>query len=97
MSKKYYRVVKDHPFWELGAIISNESNEDYYLTTNDIFMKQDADGDDFESARGFSSDIVEYSDFFERVYPMGKLEKAMFGNKKQAQAAASALYKGGKN
>lgn len=96
MSVKYYKVVKDHPFWETGAIVSNEDVETNYKAINDIFMKQYTDSEDFEPSLSFKALVVEYSDFFERVYQMGKLEKMLFGTKKQAQAAAMALYKGDK-
>jgi len=94
MSTKYYRVVKDHPAFETDAILSNEKNSERYSPVTDIFYKE-IKGCELPDSGYYEVDIlVEYqAEWFERVYPIGKLEKMAFGNKKQAQAAAAALYK----
>lgn len=90
MSVKYYRVLKDTPLWNEGAIISNEVSS-RYSAVNDLWDALDLNNE------YLTCHIIESpnnSQFFERVYPVGKLEKMLFGNKKQAQAAASVMYKG---
>lgn len=89
---KYYRIIKDHPTWETGSIISNEEDSEQYRPVDEVFVK------DIEGITGSwyeGNALVENQpEWFERVYPIGALEKMVFGNKKQAQAAAAALYKG---
>ena len=89
---KYYKVIKDHPLFEVGAIVYNEDDTSQYVPINRVWYKElrNINMDDFYECQN----IVENSkDFFEEVYPIGNLKKMMFGNKKQAQAAAAALYK----
>lgn len=90
MSKKYYRVVKEHPVWVVGAIIENDCGD--YSAIDDVFVN------DFKGLEHYfeTDSVVEQSDWFEQVYPISDLKKKLFGSKKQAQAAAAALYKGDK-
>lgn len=91
---KYYRVSKPTFLWDEGAIIEfheEDGCDGGYRAINDLWDACDEVKDEYISAR-----IVEHKDnesWFERVYPIGKLEKMVFGSKKQAQAAASTLYK----
>lgn len=71
---KYYRIIKDHPLWEVGAILSNDdSDRDNYSPIEDIWCKvpkteEYADG----------SQLVENQpEFYERVYK-DKLDKLVF-------------------
>lgn len=62
---KYYKVIKDTPLWEEGAILHNKGkNSEYgYDAIEDIWDKHKKMGE------YLSSDIVEDSpEFFERVY-----------------------------
>lgn len=94
MSKNYYRVLKETPLWEEGAIIENNGEGGGYRPIDSVFVK-DVKGIDDSWYEG--DDAVENQpDWFERVYPIGKLNKTAFGTKKQAQAAAAALYEGDK-
>lgn len=93
MATKYYRVKQTNFMWDEGAILHHRDGDSGYTAINDLWNHADLKGE-FISCR-----IIEDPanlDFFERVYPIGKLEKMVFGDKKQAQAAAAALYKGGK-
>lgn len=86
---KFYRVVKDHPAFEVGAILQREEGDDSYSPVSDVFVKEikDVDLSDFAE----DATLVEgQAEWFEKVYPIGKLEKMLFGNRKQAQAAMSA-------
>ena len=90
---KYYRVKKQTFMWDEGAIISDESSAGRYVSTSDVWDRIPG------MSEYISANIIEHennSDFFEQVWPMGKLEKAVFGSRKQAQAAAAAVYKGDK-
>lgn len=89
---KYFRVIKEHPLWEVGAIISNEKKPTSYSPVVSVWNKFD----DMETWTEGATLVEQQDEWFERVYPLGKLEKMVFGDKKQAQAAASALYKGDK-
>lgn len=82
---KYYRVKKDHPFWEVGAIISNEEDKKTYHAVEDIWDKIKMDKD----SEGKDKKYVEYtmvvenaSDFFERVYK-SSTDKLMFKTAEQ--------------
>lgn len=93
MSKKYYRLIKEHPVWEVGAIVQQQDGDKgSYEPVDTIWNKDIFDEEDLTEYKT----VVEKTPWFERVYPIGKLEKMMFGTKKQAQAAAEALYKGDK-
>lgn len=74
---KYYRVIKDHPCWETGAILSNKDNErDGYSPIEDIWMKI-AKTDDYVDGK----ELVENQpEFYERVYK-DSLDKALFYTK----------------
>ena len=93
---KYYRVKQTNFMWDEGAILEHShqhGNSGGYQPIEDLWNHVDL-GTEYISAH-----IIEdegNSEFFERVYPLGKLEQRLFGNKKQAQAAAAALYKGDK-
>lgn len=93
---KYYRVVKDHPLWDEGAILSNVDSSSYYAPISDVWTKDLGGNEDFSTYREGEKLVMNQPEWFQQVYPIGKLEKMVFGDKKQAQAAASALYKGGK-
>lgn len=93
---KFYRVKQTNFLWDEGAII--ERNEKLglnggYYAIDDLWDRVDL-GDEYISAGIIEA--PENAKFFERVYPLGALEKKLFGTKKQAQAAAAALYKGDK-
>ena len=78
--------------WDEGAIIEcNPDRDNGYTPVDDIWDHTESNGNEYISSR-----IIEdegNKEFFERVYPIGKLEKMVFGDKRQAQAAAAALHK----
>ena len=70
---KYFRVIKDNPLWEVGAIISNSRDSSQYYPINDVWMKVEKVHDEYLSAP-----IIETQpDFFERVYK-SEGEKMLF-------------------
>ena len=93
---KFYRVKQTNFMWEEGAILEHDEDtgsDGGYRPIEDLW-------DHVELGTEYiSGHIIEdegNAEFFERVYPLGSLEKKLFGTKKQAQAAAAALYKGDK-
>lgn len=93
---KFYRVKQDNFLWDEGAILKcNEKlgSDGGYSAIDDLWDRVDM-GDEYISAGIIEA--PENAKFFERVYSLGALEKKLFGTKKQAQAAAAALYKGDK-
>lgn len=91
---KFYRVKQDNFLWNKGAILKCDEkvgpNGGYY-PIDDLWDQVEAN-DEYISVR--IVEAPENAKFFERVYSLGALEKRLFGTKKQAQAAAAALYKG---
>lgn len=91
---KFYRVKQTNFIWEEGAILRLDSNvgrNGGYQPIEDIWNHVDP-SDEYISASIIEDEAN--SEFFERVYPLSTIEKKLFGTKKQAQAAAAALYKG---
>lgn len=91
--KKFYRVLKETALWEKGAIISG-GDGDSYRPVDPVFVK-DIDGVN-ESWNEGAAAVENQPEWFERVYEMHGLKKMAYGTKKQAQAAAAALYEGDK-
>lgn len=80
MSDKFYRVVKDTPEWEVGAILKRVDDNRLYLPVNDLFNKYE------ETEIGEYHTIVESTpDFFERVYPVDLLSKTVYKLKAEAR------------
>lgn len=85
-NKKYYKVVKETPAWERGAILECDGDGGY-KAINDLWDKIENNGDYVEIKK-----VVEGSDFFERVYAMGKASKMLFVTKEKAQEMASKYF-----
>ncbi len=91
--KRYFRVTSTNFMWEEGAILEYDKStgsDGGYRAISSLWDKVPLESE-YISAR-----IIEHpdnADMFSEVWPLGKLEKGMFGTKKQAQAAAAALYK----
>lgn len=94
---KFYKVIKDHPIWEVGAIISTERGNNYY-PIDDIWTKTDARGNDFQDDNGDpfgeATNIVENQpEWFERVYKVKLLGAARYLSRAKAKEAHDELYK----
>jgi hypothetical protein len=87
---KYYRVVKDHPIWEVGTILSNEKDERNYYPISDVFVKEIEGLDDnwYEDSKL----IENQSEWFERVYEMSQGSKLVFVTKEKAKEMASKFF-----
>lgn len=91
MSKKYYRVIKDHPLWEVGAIL--EKQDDGYALTDDFWNKDFPGDHDFS---GYTEDrylVENQPEWFERVYEMSHLGKLVYLTKEEAKAQAAKFFK----
>lgn len=86
---KFYRVVKDHSMWEVGAILSVEDGSDTAHPISDLWNKHDFLGTDW----GEGTELVEKSDFFERVYETNWLGKQLYVSREKAREMAAKLYK----
>lgn len=85
---KYYRVIKEHPLWEVGAVITNEAYDDDYAPIEDVWNK-------IAGTENYTEDIrvvEQSSDFFERVYK-NKLDKAAFYTKDEIKKIYNKLTK----
>ncbi len=72
---KYFRVIKDNPLWEVGAILSNSEGDRQFLPIEEIWNKNN------HPTEYLSIEIVENQpDFFERVYK-SEWEKLLFMTK----------------
>ena len=90
---KYVRVLEDNFLWSKNAILSyNTETQNGYSPIDDIWDTTEKNGGEYISTAIIEA--PENSKYFERVYPISDLKKKLFGTKKQAQAAASALYEG---
>ncbi len=75
---KYFRVVKETPLWEIGAIISDELENEHYIGIEDIWNKTK------NQTEYLSRSIIEENvpEFFQRVYKSNG-EKLIFKTAEQ--------------
>jgi hypothetical protein len=85
---KYYKVVKDHPVYEIGCIL--EKSGDFYRPVTPEFTKDFPARTVDSEAWGEDVILVEDSDWFERVYKVDSKESISYLSKADAQAAATA-------
>lgn len=79
---KFYRLKKDHPGLEVGAVLSNEENSKEYAPINNLFLKTVLEGVPFCEM----NTLVENSpEWFERVYPVSLLTKTVYKVKAEAR------------
>lgn len=63
---KYYRVIKEHPLWEEGAILANTANGNGYTSIEQLWNRVDKTEQYFEGE--LVVEAPENSHWFERVY-----------------------------
>jgi hypothetical protein len=86
--EKFYRVIKDVPAWELGAIVRKENDSDGYRTINKIWDKEYTKNDYYESQT-----IVENAtEYFQRVYPVNLITKTVYKLKAEAKELLAKNY-----
>lgn len=91
---KYYRVIKDHPMWEIGAILSNMAGGDSYKPITDLWQKTLDDGKELPNTWHEGAMLVEnQKEWFERVYDISVLGKTKYLTKDLARAAHEKLHK----
>ncbi len=90
-SGKFYRVIKDHPLWDVGAIVKKNEGSEEYQAIDDLFAKEylEPDSDYTES-----DTVVEKSGWFERVYPVNLLTKTVYKLKAEAKEMMEKEYAG---
>lgn len=87
---KFYRVIKDHPLWEVGAILSNEQNSERYKPIDDLWTRDIKGIDDtyYETAN-----VVENQpEWFEHVYKVNVLKQVKYLSKTAARQMHDELY-----
>lgn len=87
MSDKYYRVIKDTPQWEVGAILKNNSAGGY-VSIDELFNKDYLFSDYYEA----KSVIEGAVDYFQRVYPVNLITRTVYKIKEEAKAAIAKQY-----
>lgn len=91
---KFYRVIKDHPLWEIGAILEGKKQTTgdglNYSPISGIWQKIEKCSENWWEG----DELVENQpEWFERVYEVGVLGKAKYLSKAAAQKAHDELYR----
>lgn len=82
---RHYRVIKDHPLWEIGAILSNEDTRGEYKAVSDIW-DQELPGYTGNGGWYESQSLVEHQpEWFERVYSVKVLGQAKYLTREAAK------------
>jgi hypothetical protein len=93
MMSRYYRVIKDHPLWDVGAILelNGNSSEKHYLPISDLWNKEIKDvGEGWWEGQAL---VENQPEWFERVYNVSVLGKAKYLAKDAARAAHEKLHR----
>lgn len=89
---KYYRVIKDTPMWDKGAILEYDENlgrTGGYRTKTDLFDRVEAMNEYLSTH--FIEDEVN-KEFFERVYPVTTAHDKKYLSKVDAQALQEKMF-----
>lgn len=82
---RYYKVIKDHPLWINGAIISdNRQESDAYFPTNEIFCKDVPNITNVENWNEGKGLVENSPEFFERVYKVENSKNIIYNDKVSA-------------
>lgn len=90
---KHYRVIKDHPLWEVGAILAQGDDDDSYRAISDIWTKELKNDNNTSNWTEGKSLVEGQPEWFERVYEVSVLGKAKYLSKEAAKNAHNKLYK----
>lgn len=88
---KHYRIIKDHPLWDVGAIL--EKQDEAYRAISDIWTKELPSAEDHSNWTEGASLVENQPEWFERVYEISVLDKAKYLTKDAAKKAHEMLYK----
>lgn len=89
---KFYRVIKETPAWEVGAVLELDGNN-HYRAISDLWDTEALeDCNDYYEAQSVVEDATGW---FERVYEVSILGKAKYLAKDAAKAAHNKLHKEG--
>lgn len=90
MAKKFYRVIKENPLWQVGAILENKDGGYYPVDQTDIWDVTEVNGGEYLSER-----LVEVSpDYFQRVYAVNLLSKTVYKLKEEARQFYDETFNG---
>lgn len=89
---RFYRVLKETPLWEEGAIISNDSDSGGYRPVDELFVKE-IDGVNLRWYEGAAA-VEKQPEWFERVYKVSVLKKVQYLAKDAAKKVMKDQYKG---
>jgi len=82
---RYYKIIKDHPLWINGAIISdNKENSNNYFAINEIFCKDIPNIPNTETWYEGKELIENSPEFFERVYKVENSKNIFYETKENA-------------
>lgn len=91
---RFYKVVKDHPLWEVGAIISNADDYDRYKPISDMWQHTLDTGKELGDGWYEGAEVVENrKEFFVRVYKVSVLKQVKYLSKDAARKAHDELHK----
>lgn len=92
---KLYRVKKDLPQWDSGAVLTYD-NDYHYVAINDLWNTKATNTlcEQEDSPIGIRKTIVENSpDWFERIYEIKLIGKVKYLSKLQARKHYDVMYK----
>jgi hypothetical protein len=91
--KKFYKVIKENPLWEVGAILENNENGGRgYSPIDDIFLRHEVP-DDF-NGEYLSGYVVEDSpEYFQRVYKVDLATRVLYETKEKAMELLKKQFK----
>lgn len=91
---KYYKVIKDHPLWEVGAILKQQDNDsESYKAISDIWtkeLKNDRDISDWTEGKNL---VEGQPEWFQRVYSVKVLGQAKYLSREAAKKFHHESYK----
>lgn len=90
--EKFYRLKKDTPALNAGAILKKGDCDSDYQPISDIW---DTDACESNNRSYFTAYVVEHAaDWYERVYPVNLLTKTVYKLKAEAMEAMNKEYDG---
>lgn len=89
---KYYKVIKEHPVWQIGTILKKEEKLSQYNAIDEIYLK-DIPG--VNNSWGEGAALVENCpEWFQRVYKVDTLTKVVYEVKEKALELLQKNFKG---
>jgi hypothetical protein len=88
--EKFYRVLKENPLWEVGAIINgDDENDKGYSAIDPVFEKGEYIGGEY-----LSWGVIENSpEYFQRVYKLDTISKVVYETRDKVVEALKKGFK----